>query len=179
MTQRAHLPREAGPALLLTGERRFGRYLVVLRGHELLITYTHYNLLIELLLAKRDPLGAGYAAAGAYPNVSRVAVCRLRHQIDAQLGQGTGMNLIDTGAGEEYRLNLRPEEVALDPGVGELVPLGVLTAAQLQELQMIARTLPQRWQPRDLQDTEVTLRRDTFRRAEAPRHARRLATAVG
>ena len=74
MTQRTHQPREAGPALLLTGERRFGRYLIVLRGHELLITYTHYNLLIELLLAKRDPLSAGYAAAGAYPNVSRVAV---------------------------------------------------------------------------------------------------------
>jgi hypothetical protein len=118
-----------------------GRYLVLLRGRQLPVTYTEYNLLVELILSRRDPAAAGFANAKSYPFVSRVAVCRLRRAIDDILGPRAGLELIATGAGEEYRLNLTPDEIAIHPSMNELLPLRVLAPTDVEALNSFVKVV--------------------------------------
>lgn len=88
--------------LVVTNERSRGRYLVKLDDKTLRLSHGQQQLLMELIKTRNNSRGRGYFAdaAVAYP----AAVCRLRKLIDEALGAGVGKEIIETGAGSEYRL---------------------------------------------------------------------------
>jgi hypothetical protein len=133
------------PTLLLTGGRLNNRYIVGLAGRAVPLTYTYYNVFTDLLDAQRDPKASGFASSRVYPMINRVAICRVRRVIDETLGKGAGMELIQSGSGEEYKLNVPPDQIAIDPSFPELVALKVITPEQLADLQGRFPTLPERW----------------------------------
>jgi hypothetical protein len=148
---------ESKPALLLTGGRRSNRYIIGLHGKAVPLTYTYYNVFADLLAAQRDPKSSGFASSKTYPMITRVAICRLRRLIDKVLGDGAGKDLILTGSGEEYRLNLTPEQIALDPSLAELVNLKIISPEQFADLQARFETLPERWNPSANGDSKPAL----------------------
>jgi hypothetical protein len=148
------------PALLLTSERLSRRHVVVLHDHVLFLTSALFNTLAELIIARGTSLNAGFASGEQFLSVSRVPVCRLRREIDQAVGAGVGRQVVESGAGEEYRLALQLEDVALDGGIDELVRLGVLSAHQLTQLKALVRVMPDRWE---------STRAMTVRRKKTPR----------
>jgi hypothetical protein len=134
------------PAVVVTAARVNRRHFIVLFGHPLGLTYKLFDVFVELLLARRNPLSNGYAPSSD-DGVNRVAICRLRKEIAALLGADLAKDIVQTGSRAEYRINPRitNADVVLDAGVPELVALRVLSAAELAELQATYRTLSQRW----------------------------------
>jgi hypothetical protein len=120
------------PALKLTGDRRNDRFRICLYGRPAELTGSSVYILVELILARAD------SETGFVP-LSPVEVHRLRRALDDAGGAGSGKRLIETGAGEEYRLALAPEELAeqvvLEASFFELTRMGVLTGAQAGRLQ--------------------------------------------
>lgn len=88
--------------LVVTDERSRGRYLVTLNHSSVLLSYGQFQLLLELIKTRNKKRGRGYFQnpTTAYP----AAVFRLRKSIDQALGKGMGKEIIETGAGSEYRL---------------------------------------------------------------------------
>jgi hypothetical protein len=127
-----------GPVLVLTGERANRQVVVRLDDQPLALTYSQFALLVRLIIA-RGTTRTGFVedADSAYA----VAVCRLRKALDRVTGRGTGRTLIQTGAGEEYRLGVPVTCVALEPSCAELLTAGLLTAEELQELRRLCRLL--------------------------------------
>jgi hypothetical protein len=120
------------PPLTLSGERANRHVLVRVHGQPLRVTYSQFTLLVKLVIA-RGTTPTGFV--GNAGTVHSVAVWRLRKAIDGVAGPGAGKRLVETGAGEEYRLTIPATSVALEPSCSELVPIHLLTAEQLRLLQ--------------------------------------------
>ena len=100
-------------ALLLTGERRNRRFLVMIYGKPVWLSSTLFACLCELLLA-RERTTSGFV------HMPPMTIYRLRKAINRALGIMSIDDLIQTGADQEYRLNLRIAEVTLDTSFVEL-----------------------------------------------------------
>jgi hypothetical protein len=126
------------PVLVLTGERSNRRVFVRFNGKQVKVTYSQFVVLVRLVIARgATPTGFIKDADSIHP----VAVWRLRTALDQGLGREAGKSLVETGAGEEYRLGIPIRQVALEPSCSELLQIGFLTAQQLEELRRLCRLL--------------------------------------
>ena len=125
---------EGPPPLTLTGERADGHVLVRVHGLPLPVSFSPFALLVRLILA-RGTTATGFVRDA--DTVHPVAVWRLRQAVDGVAGPGAGKRLVQTGAGEEYRLAVPAAAVALEPSCADLVPLRFLTAEQLEALRRV------------------------------------------
>jgi hypothetical protein len=104
--------------IVLTGERRDGKFRIYISGIYYNLTYTIFQFLIDLVLnaisqSRFTPLPSSHQEA----ILIRVTVCRLRKT----LGRRLGAHLIQSGVGTEYQLN--PDvAVAVDPSFFDLPP---------------------------------------------------------
>jgi hypothetical protein len=103
------------PEVRITGDRRSGRYLIELRGRPVWLPCGLFCTLCELAIARTcTPLG--------YVSGSPLKIYRLRRLLAATAGAG----LIETGAGQEYRLTCDRAAIEIDPSVQEVPSPGVL-----------------------------------------------------
>jgi hypothetical protein len=119
------------PPLTLSGDRANRHVLVRVHGRPLPVSFSQFTLLVRLVIA-RGTTPTGFV--GDADTFHSVAVWRLRKAIDGVAGPGAGKRLVQTGAGEEYRLAIPATSVALEPSCSELVPIHFLTAEQLRSL---------------------------------------------
>src|SRR5262249_26706406 len=126
------------PILVLTGERSNRHIVLRIHGKALEVTYSQFTLLVQLVIARGTTLTGFIKDADSF---HPAAVWRLRAAIDQVLGRGVGKSLIETGAGEEYRLGIPVTYVAIELSYSELVRTGFLTAEQLKELRRLCRPL--------------------------------------
>jgi hypothetical protein len=126
------------PTILFTGDRRKKRFRVIMIGLNVELTHAELNLLIELVCARLED-GNGYVEAHpAY-------IHRLRTTIDRDIGQGQGMDLIESGDGREYRLTMGKIEarckVTLGAFFGEWVRRGSVSRKTADILQCNCKIL--------------------------------------
>ncbi len=108
------------PAMILTGQRRKRRHLVLIRDHEVWLRLEEFTPLCILIKALLEG-GTGHAPWPRRP------VSLLRHAIDGGTKQpGSGELLIETGSGEEFRLTLSADQIAFDPSFRELAGHGFI-----------------------------------------------------
>jgi len=114
--------------IVLTGERRQGRFLVWVEQQPLWLPYSQFKLLTALVKQHVESGGREFLAkAGVvYP----ASVSRLRKALDEAAGDGTGKELIQTGVGAEYRLAPAVRIQTHRP----LTPTRLLPATLLQKL---------------------------------------------
>jgi hypothetical protein len=125
------------PSLLLTGHRMYRKYLVLVLGIPVFLTFRQFEELLDLVDAR-------LTTATGFRHVPRdqtdhefvrLQIHRLRKAIDGYTAAGTGHALIQTGAGTEYRLAMPAEDIAVDGTFYELpsgiVPVGL--AASLRQ----------------------------------------------
>jgi hypothetical protein len=122
----------------LTGERVRRRFVVKVRGKPVALTYVCFSTLLALIVSRAGP-DSGYVAA------SHVTIARLRRAIDSAGRDGAGMELIETGVEQEYRLKMAPNRLraslALEKTFFELEPLNVVTAEQANALRRLCRVV--------------------------------------
>lgn len=129
------------PLITFTGERRRSRYRVKVRRRTVDLTAGALTILIDMVLAGEDSeLG--------FVQLPALDVFRLRRAIDSAVGPGAGKDLIETGGGEEYRLNIPRDQlgtqVALTACFFELVDLNVVSILQCNKLKRLGCSVKSR-----------------------------------
>ena len=120
---------KAGIRIVLTGERREGKFLVTVEQRPMWPSYSQFKLLTALLKHHVDTGGLEFLSKSgtAYPS----SICRLRKAVDDVARIGAGRELIETGAGAEYRL-APPTRIQVDRSISQ--PLRLLPASLLEKI---------------------------------------------
>jgi hypothetical protein len=111
-------------ALILTGCRRPGKYVVLVHGKEVPLSGALFQALVDLVLALLTSQ-SGYShipscQGNSEPQRVRLVIHRLRRAISAVCGDSLGQSLIVNGPTTQYRLALNPAQVAVLPSFFEL-----------------------------------------------------------
>jgi hypothetical protein len=118
----------------LSGERSAKHHGVHLSGQPVFLTECEFSALLTLLVACGEP-GSGYVS------LNPVTVCRLRATLDDAAGPGTGISLIQTGNGAEYRLALPRERPAswllVEESFYELVGLKTVSEEEAEAIRRL------------------------------------------
>lgn len=121
-------------AITFTGERRHNHFRVQVRRQTVNLTASSLNILIDLVLARED-------SETGFVQLPALDIFRLRRALDSALGPGAGKDLIETGGGEEYCLNIPRDElgsqVAVTACFFELVDLNVVSTLQGNKLKRL------------------------------------------
>ena len=116
------------PAVVLTANRRRGRFLVLISGKPVWLTGGLFSTLCQLVSA-RMTTSMGYVSA------SPMVVCRLRRAIESALSYPEdAMTLIETGVGQEYRLTIEPGQIVLDGTFSDYPMANVIGEETLKQL---------------------------------------------
>jgi hypothetical protein len=113
--------------LMFTGRRRDDHYRIDMDGRAVWLPLASFGVVVELVCA------AIQTESGLVP-VGRGTIYHLRKSIDAVLGAGAAVQLIATGAGEEYRLTILKAKIRRRVGIApcfyELEGLQIVTKEQ-------------------------------------------------
>jgi hypothetical protein len=112
------------PILVLTGHRLDRKYMVLVLGIPVFLTFRQFEELLELVHSRLTSQ-TGFRAVPPdqtdYEFV-RLQVHRLRRAIDTYTTPGTGRAIIQTGAGTEYRLAMIAKDIGIDLSFYDLPP---------------------------------------------------------
>jgi hypothetical protein len=114
--------------IVFTGDRHNRHFLVLIRGKKAYLSFNLLGALVDLVVAR-------VTRPHAFVKLPRLAVHRLRRLIDYKLHSGVGARLIETGAGEEYRLAVPPGGLrardSLAAGFADIVAAGMIRAERV------------------------------------------------
>ena len=118
--------------LAITGERQRYGIVIIVDEIPICVTLTQFHILLRLLIARsRRRTGFVQDPDFLYPK----AICNLRQALE-KAGEGKGMEFIETGIGQEYRLGFHPKGVvALDESAIELVEARMIKQDEFDYLQ--------------------------------------------
>lgn len=113
------------PILEFSAERSRAHFQIQVYGKRAALPYSQFRALIRLLIARAAP-DTGFVA------LSPATVSRLRRALAAAAEDQAAKDLIETGFGQEYRLNLDPAQLAT-------CVIAVPTLLELENVKVISR----------------------------------------
>jgi hypothetical protein len=111
-------------SIVLVGSVRQGRYLVQINGADVLLTYTLFRALIDLVHARLTTL-SGFTSIPSViggRNTQQQVVWRLRRSIDASLGKPLGARLVVHAFKGEYFIDIPPCAFKMELSFQDLAP---------------------------------------------------------
>jgi hypothetical protein len=122
----------------MTGTRAHKALLFYFHDHPLLLSANLADIVVSMIVAKLDH-DEGFTTATA------LEIFRLRKRLDA-IRPGSGMELIEVGIGDEYRLTIPREEIAdrvlVTNCFFQLVDRKVISQAHADMLRQHLRVIP-------------------------------------